>query len=82
MKLTSIPLAPLALAATLVTTACTPSIIHHGTYYTDTSRTAQFHDTRIRFLVMHYTEIDEKQSLEVLTQEQVSAHYVVPDHPK
>jgi N-acetylmuramoyl-L-alanine amidase len=82
MKPTSIPLAPLALAATILTTACTPSIIHHTTYYTDTSHTAQYQDTRIRFLVMHYTEIDEKQSLDVLTHEQVSAHYVIPDHPK
>lgn len=80
MKPTSISAA--ALAATLLTTACTSTIIHHTTYYTDTSHTAQYQDTRIRFLVMHYTEIDEKQSLDVLTHEQVSAHYVIPDHPK
>ncbi|MEI5998534.1 N-acetylmuramoyl-L-alanine amidase [Paraburkholderia bengalensis] len=75
-------LALLALAA-LTTTACTTSTLKdHTTYYTDTSRVAQYQDTRIRFLVMHYTEIDEKESLDVLTKEQVSAHYVVPDHPK
>ncbi|MEM5369562.1 N-acetylmuramoyl-L-alanine amidase [Paraburkholderia azotifigens] len=82
MKPASTRLALLALAATLLTTACAPGIIHHNTYYTDTSRPARYQDTRIRFLVMHYTEIDEQQSLDVLTQEQVSAHYVVPDHPE
>ncbi|BCF97435.1 N-acetylmuramoyl-L-alanine amidase [Paraburkholderia sp. PGU19] len=78
-------LAPLTLAAALLTTACTTTkttLTDHTTYYTDESREAQYKDTRIRFLVMHYTEIDENQSLIVLTQEQVSAHYVVPDHPK
>ncbi|MBP0589047.1 N-acetylmuramoyl-L-alanine amidase [Paraburkholderia sp. LEh10] len=74
-------LATLALA-TLLTTACTTSVIDRGAYYADTSRHARYADTRIRFLVMHYTEIDEAQSLDVLTQEQVSAHYVVPDHPR
>ena len=70
----------LALAALL--TACTTTLTNKGTYYTDTSREAQYKDTRIRFLVMHYTEIDEKESLDVLTQQQVSAHYVIPDHPR
>ncbi|MPW19849.1 N-acetylmuramoyl-L-alanine amidase [Paraburkholderia sp. CNPSo 3157] len=68
--------------AVLLTAACTTNIVERGTYYADTSRHAQYADTRIRFLVMHYTEIDEAQSLDVLTNEQVSAHYVVPDHPR
>jgi N-acetylmuramoyl-L-alanine amidase len=73
--------AVVALAA-LLTAACTTNIVERGTYYADISRHAQYADTRIRFLVMHYTEIDEEQSLDVLTNEQVSAHYVVPDHPR
>jgi N-acetylmuramoyl-L-alanine amidase len=68
-------------ALALLTTACTTSVINRGTYYADTTHKAQSADSRIRFLVMHYTEIDEQQSLNVLTKQQVSAHYVVPDHP-
>ena len=69
--------------ALLLTSACTTTtLINHGSYYSDTSHQAKYADTRIRFLVMHYTEINEQQSLNVLTNEQVSAHYVVPDHPK
>lgn len=69
--------------ALLLTSACTTTtLINHSSYYSDTSHQAKYADTRIRFLVMHYTEINEQQSLDVLTNEQVSAHYVVPDHPK
>ncbi|BAN23402.1 N-acetylmuramyl-L-alanine amidase negative regulator of AmpC AmpD [Caballeronia insecticola] len=53
-----------------------------GTYIADTSHRAKNADSRIRFLVMHYTEIDEAGSLEVLTGDQVSVHYVVPDAPR
>ena len=70
------------LALSVLLTACATNLVDRGTYYADISRHAQYADTRIRFLVMHYTEIDEAQSLDVLTQEQVSAHYVVPDHPR
>jgi N-acetylmuramoyl-L-alanine amidase len=69
------------LAACLLT-ACTPTLINHTTYYTDISHPAKNADSRIRFLVMHYTEIDEAGSLAVLTGDNVSVHYVVPDAPK
>lgn len=36
-------------------------------------------DQRIRFLVLHYTALDNEASTRVLTQQQVSAHYLVPD---
>jgi len=62
--------------------ACTTTTIDRGTYYADTSHQARYADTRIRFLVMHYTEIGETQSLNVLTHEPVSAHYVVPAAPR
>ena len=42
---------------------------------------AQGVDARIRFLVMHYTEVDEAQALRILTTGGVSAHYVVPAAP-
>ncbi|WGS43669.1 N-acetylmuramoyl-L-alanine amidase [Burkholderia sp. JSH-S8] len=63
--------------------ACTsPTLVGRGAYYADTSRHAQGADSRIRFLVMHYTESDEAQSLRTLTGDAVSAHYVVPERPR
>lgn len=56
-------------------------MVDRGTYVADTSHRAQSADSRIRFLVLHYTELDEAQSLKVLTTEAVSAHYLVPEHP-
>ncbi|MDN7904887.1 N-acetylmuramoyl-L-alanine amidase [Burkholderia diffusa] len=63
--------------------ACTsPSLVERGTYYADTSLHARGADSRIRFLVMHYTESDEAKSLRTLTGDSVSAHYVVPPQPR
>ncbi|QYD70497.1 N-acetylmuramoyl-L-alanine amidase [Paraburkholderia edwinii] len=70
-----------AVTAAALLAACSTTTVDRGTYYADTSHHAQYADTRIRFLVMHYTEIDEAQSLNVLTTEQVSAHYLVPPAP-
>lgn len=61
--------------------ACTVTKTDRGTYIADTSHQAKNADSRVRFLVMHYTEIDEAGSLAVLTGGGVSAHYVVPDAP-
>lgn len=36
-------------------------------------------DQRVRFLILHYTALDNDASLRVLTQQQVSSHYLVPD---
>ncbi|MGR3907708.1 N-acetylmuramoyl-L-alanine amidase [Burkholderia sp. SR8] len=63
--------------------ACTsPSLVGRGTYYADTSLHARGADSRIRFLVMHYTESDEAKSLRTLTGDSVSVHYVVPPRPR
>jgi N-acetylmuramoyl-L-alanine amidase len=72
----------IALLSIAALTACTPTLINHTTYFTDTSHPAKNADSRIRFLVMHYTEIDEAGSLAVLTGDDVSVHYVVPPAPK
>ncbi|RQS75486.1 N-acetylmuramoyl-L-alanine amidase [Burkholderia sp. Bp8963] len=62
--------------------ACTsPSLVGRGAYYADTSHRAPGADSRIRFLVMHYTESGEAQSLRTLTGDAVSAHYLVPAQP-
>jgi len=63
--------------------ACTsPSLVGRGTYYADTSLHARGADSRIRFLVMHYTESDETKSLRTLTGDSVSVHYVIPPQPR
>lgn len=36
-------------------------------------------DERVRFLILHYTALDNYRSLDVLTHQEVSAHYLVPD---
>jgi len=36
-------------------------------------------DERVRFLVLHYTALDNDRSFNVLTTQQVSAHYLVPN---
>lgn len=45
----------------------------------DRSHTAKGQDSRALFLVLHYTVADFKQSLLILTQQEVSAHYLVSD---
>ena len=45
----------------------------------DTSRSAKGQDSRVLFLVIHYTVADRPQSLHILTQQDVSAHYLLTD---
>ena len=45
----------------------------------DTSRSAKGQDSRVLFLVLHYTVADLPISLKVLTERDVSAHYLVSD---
>lgn len=53
----------------------TPYPIDNTSYRTKTAK-----DDRIRFLVMHYTVGNFKQSIDTLTEQgQVSAHYLIPD---
>lgn len=42
-------------------------------------RSIKSFNRRVRFLVMHYTALDFKESVMALTGEDVSAHYLVPD---
>jgi N-acetylmuramoyl-L-alanine amidase len=73
-------LALAALCALLA--ACASNEIDRGTYIADTSRHAKSADSRVRFLVMHYTQSDEARSLATLTGDDVSVHYVVPPAPR
>ncbi len=45
----------------------------------DTTYTAKGQDSRVLFLVLHYTVLDKKNSIRVLTEQQVSSHYLLTD---
>ena len=38
-------------------------------------------DRRVRFVILHYTAVDRDQSVNILTKQEVSAHYLVTDNP-
>ncbi|WP_273873137.1 N-acetylmuramoyl-L-alanine amidase [Serratia ureilytica] len=58
------------------------TLVARGAYQLETLHQAQGADQRIRFLVMHYTAEDFHSSLKTLTDEHVSAHYLLPAHPQ
>ncbi|MBH2905722.1 N-acetylmuramoyl-L-alanine amidase [Serratia marcescens] len=58
------------------------TLVDRGAYQLETLHQAQGADQRIRFLVMHYTAEDFNSSLKTLTDEHVSAHYLLPAHPQ
>jgi N-acetylmuramoyl-L-alanine amidase len=47
----------------------------------DTRYRAVSQDSRVQFIILHYTQIDFAQSLHRLTREEVSSHYLVNDNP-
>ena len=61
----------LLLAALLSACASGPRI--------DTSQNALSQESRVRYLVLHYTFLDSPTSLRVLTQQGVSSHYLIDD---
>lgn len=48
----------------------------------DRSHTAVGQASRVRFIVLHYTAQDSERSLHTLTEQEVSAHYLLTDDPK
>ncbi|MCA1857334.1 N-acetylmuramoyl-L-alanine amidase [Massilia oculi] len=48
----------------------------------DTTYTAKGQSSRARFLVLHYTVSDNPSSIKILTEQQVSAHYLVTNGPQ
>lgn len=57
------------------------SVVDRGSYQVETQHQAVGADQRIRFLVMHYTVEDLSSSLKILTEDDVSAHYLLPTDP-
>jgi N-acetylmuramoyl-L-alanine amidase len=48
----------------------------------DTSLTAKGQASRVKFVVLHYTVADRPASLKILTEQQVSSHYLLTDDPQ
>ncbi|WP_406703180.1 N-acetylmuramoyl-L-alanine amidase [Sodalis sp.] len=57
------------------------TLIDHGDYAVDSSYPSQSQDHRIRFLIFHYTAVDDNESLQLLTHGHVSGHYLISSHP-
>ncbi|ADZ42453.1 TPA: N-acetylmuramoyl-L-alanine amidase [Yersinia enterocolitica] len=57
-------------------------LIDRGEYKVDTSTPSIAQNERVRFLVLHYTATDDAESLRLLTQGDVSAHYLVKTYPE
>jgi N-acetylmuramoyl-L-alanine amidase len=68
-----------ALCGVLLAGCATPVPTTPGGVPIDTSRSAKGQDSRVLFLILHYTVADLPISLKVLTEHDVSAHYVVSD---
>ena len=45
----------------------------------DTSQSAKSQESRVQFLILHYTALDLPTSIKVLTEQEVSSHYLVGD---
>lgn len=48
----------------------------------DHSHTAHSQSSRVRFVVLHYTASDTPQGLKILTEQEVSSHYMIGDGPR
>ena len=72
-------LSRLALLPLLALAGCASVSTTPGGVPIDTSRSAKGQDSRVLFLVIHYTVADRPQSLHILTQQDVSAHYLLTD---
>ncbi len=70
-------------AGLLLVAGCqvTAPVKEQHNYVLETTRQAQGADQRIRFLVIHYTAEDFHTALNTLTDEHVSAHYLIPARP-
>lgn len=65
-----------ALGAALLLAGCAgPRIDAH-------THRAQGHDSRVQFLIIHYTAESLERSIRILTEQQVSSHYLVTDEAR
>ncbi|RVU49299.1 N-acetylmuramoyl-L-alanine amidase [Rubrivivax rivuli] len=76
------PTLALVLAALLAGCASGPPTTTEGGVPIDATRTAKGQDSRVLFLVIHYTVANFPTSMKILTEQQVSAHYLLSDEPQ
>lgn len=70
-----------SVAAALWLAGCA-TVATEGGVPIDATHTAKGQDSRVLFLVLHYTVLDFPMSMKVLTEQEVSAHYLVSDGPQ
>ncbi|HLL17401.1 MAG TPA: N-acetylmuramoyl-L-alanine amidase [Rubrivivax sp.] len=75
-------LAAVLLAGCATTTPTSTLTTTEGGVPIDTRYSARGQDSRVLFLVIHYTVADLPLSIKVLTQQDVSAHYLLTDEPR
>lgn len=72
----------LLIAISLLTScAKQPVFIDRGEYIVKVIPNQQEANDCVKYLVMHYTALDDERSLKVLTGGRVSSHYLIPTHP-
>ncbi|MCT6518305.1 MULTISPECIES: peptidoglycan recognition protein family protein [Enterobacterales] len=59
-----------------------PQLIDRGSYIAQVVPNNPGQDNRVKFLVMHYTAMDDEGSLKTLTSGNVSSHYLIPSKPE
>ena len=68
-----------AVALAAVLAGCATPTTTPGGVPIDISRTARGQDSRVLFLIIHYTVADFPLSMKILTEREVSAHYLLSD---
>ncbi|MDP2005181.1 MAG: N-acetylmuramoyl-L-alanine amidase [Rubrivivax sp.] len=71
-----------ALMAGCATAPPGPPTTTEGGVPIDATRTAKGQDSRVLFLVIHYTVANFPNSMKILTEQEVSAHYLLSDEPQ
>ncbi|WP_429278893.1 N-acetylmuramoyl-L-alanine amidase [Pantoea dispersa] len=72
----------LSLSCFAALVGCSAETSQHGkgkSYYLNKLYSSEAQNERIRFLIFHYTAVDNPTSLKLLTGKNVSAHYLVSD---
>ncbi|EKT53148.1 N-acetylmuramoyl-L-alanine amidase [Providencia sneebia] len=71
----------IGILALLLLSGCSTLSSRPG-YYVDSSQPSKNTSERIQYVILHYTVADDDYSLHLLTQGQVSSHYLVTSEPE
>ncbi|WP_380178745.1 N-acetylmuramoyl-L-alanine amidase [Kalamiella sp. sgz302252] len=58
------------------------TLADRGDYFADNATSAASQDSRVKFLIMHYTVESEEEAFKTLSTGKVSSHYLVSEHPR